>query len=232
MAARNELLLKSKVEVIEYAKRNPSQSSRKIAKVFNCGRTQIQGIFKKRDTILSEYEANAPASRKCHRGTEFSDVNEAMYRWYSLARQRNVPVSGPMLQEEARVIAVQMGHHQFKASNGWLESFKKRHNIRQFTISGEAAHVSEETVEGWHERVQSFMVGYKAEDVWNEEHFQRRRWVKKRKSARVGKKPRKGLLLHFLPMQLVVKSTQLSLGRLPNRGVSRELLRILRNQKE
>ena len=74
-----------------------------------------------------------------------------------------------MLQEEACVIAVQIANHQFKASNGWLESFKKHHNIRQFTISGEAADVSEETVEGWHERVQSLMVGYRAEDVWNED---------------------------------------------------------------
>ena len=204
MAARNELSLKSKVEVIEYAKRNPSQSSRKIAEVFNCGRTQIQGIFKKRDTILSEYEANAPASRKRHRGTEFSDVNEAMYRWYSLARQRNVPVSGPMLQEEARVIAVQMGHHQFKASNGWLESFKKRHNIRQFTISGEAADVSEETVEGWHERVQSFMVGYKAEDVWNEDEtgcFYRalpeKTLGEKKKECKGGKKAKERLTIAF-----------------------------------
>lgn len=199
MATRNELSLKRKVEVIEYAKRNPSHGSRKLAELFNCGRTQIQGIIKKKEAILSENEANAPASRKRHRGTEFSDVNDAMYRWYSLARQRNVPVSGPMLQEEARVVAVQMGHHQFKASNGWLESFKKRHNIRQFVVSGEAGDVSEETVEGWHERVKSFMVGYKAEDVWNEDEtgcFYRalpeKTLGEKKKSAKVGKKPKKG----------------------------------------
>ena len=118
---------------------------------------------------MREYEANAPASRKRHRGTEFSDVNEAMYTWYTLARERNVPVSGPMLQEEARIIAKQMGHHQFKASNGWLESFKKHHNIKQFKVSGESADVSEETVEGWHERIKTLMVGYKAEDIWNED---------------------------------------------------------------
>ena len=53
MAARNELSLKCKVEVIEYANKNPSQSSRKIAEVFNCGRTQIQGIIKKMEVILS-----------------------------------------------------------------------------------------------------------------------------------------------------------------------------------
>ena len=48
----------------------------------------------------------ANALRNRHRGTEFSNINEAMYRWYSLARQRNVPVSGPMLKEEALVLAV------------------------------------------------------------------------------------------------------------------------------
>ena len=42
MAARNELSLKRKVEVIECANKNPSQSSRKIADVFNFGRIQIQ----------------------------------------------------------------------------------------------------------------------------------------------------------------------------------------------
>ena len=48
MAARKELSLKHKVEVIEYANKNPSQSSHKIAQVFHCGHTQIQGIITKR----------------------------------------------------------------------------------------------------------------------------------------------------------------------------------------
>ena len=101
---------------------------------------------------MSQYEScSTPASRKRCRGTSFNDIDEAMYRWYSLATSCNVPVSVPMLQEEARLIAAEMGHHDFKASNGWLESFKKRHNIRQFTISGEVGDVSEETVEGWFE---------------------------------------------------------------------------------
>jgi len=120
MAAGNDLSLKHKVEVVKCENKSPSQSSRKIAKVFNCERMQIQGIIKK-----NKYEANAPGSRKHHCGTEFSDINKALYKWYCLARQRNVPVSGQMLKEEALVLAVQMGHHQFKASNCWLESFIK-----------------------------------------------------------------------------------------------------------
>ena len=104
-----------------------------------------------------------------------------MYRWYTLARQHNLPVSRPMLEEEARVIAARLGHHQLKVSNGWLESFKKYHNIRRFTFSVEAADVSEETYEGRHERAQSFMVdinqkmfGTRTKLLASIEHFQRR----------------------------------------------------------
>lgn len=148
MSTRNDLSLARKVEVIEYRKKNPTLGSRKIAEVFKCGRTQIQNIIKNKEAILTEYEANAPASRKRHCGGEFEDINEVVYTWYSLARQRSVPVTGPMLQEEARIIAKKIGHLRFRASNCGLDSFKKRHNIRQFTVSGEVAYVSDETVEG------------------------------------------------------------------------------------
>ena len=36
-----------KVEAIEYVKKNPLQSSHKIAQVFNCGCTQIESILTK-----------------------------------------------------------------------------------------------------------------------------------------------------------------------------------------
>ena len=51
------------------------------------------------------------------------------------------------------VIAARLGHYQFKASNGWLENFNKRHNIKQFIVSGKVEDVSEKTVKGWHENI-------------------------------------------------------------------------------
>ena len=111
------------MEVIDYNKKHPLISSRKLADIFGCGMSQIQSILKKKDDIIFEYETNAPASRKHHRGTNFKQVNEVVLKWYTLARQRNVPISGPMLQEEAQQIAAKLGCREFKASNGWLESF-------------------------------------------------------------------------------------------------------------
>ena len=100
MVTRSDLSLECKVEVIEYRKKNPTLGSRKIAEFFKCEHTQIQNMINNKETILREYEANAPESRKRHHGGEFEDINEVTFMWYSLVRQCCVPVSGPMLQEE------------------------------------------------------------------------------------------------------------------------------------
>ena len=42
MSKRRELTLKQKVEVIEYVKSNRGVGARKVADIFECGKTQIQ----------------------------------------------------------------------------------------------------------------------------------------------------------------------------------------------
>lgn len=166
---RNTLCLADKMKVIEYAKQNSSAETRKIAEVFKCGRTQIQMILKNRESITHDYETNAPADRKCLRGPQYEDINSTFYDWYSLARQRLVPVSGPMLQEEALIVASRLGINDFKASNGWLGRFKERHNIKQLVVSGESGDVNEETVTAWRERLVTLVRGYSVEDIWNKD---------------------------------------------------------------
>ena len=202
---RNELDLKEKFEVITYAKNNPGAGERKIASVFKCGKTQIQRILCNKEKIVAAYETNEPGERKRCRAATFTDVNEAVYKWYLLARQRNIPVSGPMLQEEACEIATRLDPSTtFKASNGWLDSFKKRHNIKQMTVSGECGDVRDETVSGWKERLKTLMIGYKPEDIWNTDEtgcFYRALPEKtlsdKKKECRGGKKAKERLTVAF-----------------------------------
>ena len=94
--------------------------------VFNCGRTQIQTILKNQESITHDYEANAFTARKHLHGPQYEDIDIAVYDWYSLARQRLVSVAGPMLQEEALIIASSLRINDFKASNGWFQRFKDR----------------------------------------------------------------------------------------------------------
>ena len=141
-----------------YARQNPNAGTRKIAGVFKCGRTQIQTILNAKESITQEFEANRTASRKRSRGAQYQDV------------ERLVPVTGPMLQEETLLIAKDLGiSDDFNASNGWLQRFKERHNIKQLVVSGESGDVSEETVSVWRERLQTLTQGYALKDIRNED---------------------------------------------------------------
>ena len=72
-----------------------------------------------------------------------------------------------MIQEEALLIAERLEIKDFTASNGWLEKFKKQHNICIMTVAGEEGDVRPETVESWSERAREITRGWSKEDIWN-----------------------------------------------------------------
>ena len=80
-AKRNTLCLADKMKVIKYAKQNQSAGTRKIADVFNCGRSQIQTILKNQESITHDYETNAPAARKSLHGPQYEDIDSTVYDW-------------------------------------------------------------------------------------------------------------------------------------------------------
>lgn len=164
---RKDLSASEKVQVIEYKKENPSAGVRSIAEKFDCSKSQIQSILAKKDEILEHYGANKNAHCKRARLSQLKNVDEATYEWYQKARSKNIPVTGPMLQEKAKRANEELGDATFKASNGWLDRFKKRYNITSKVISGEAGGVSEETVASWKERLPSILSGYSLENVLN-----------------------------------------------------------------
>jgi hypothetical protein len=54
-----------------------------------------------------------------------------------------------LIQEQALKFVKDLGVDQFKASNGWLQSFLKRHNIVFRTLSGESGDVNVTIVSEW-----------------------------------------------------------------------------------
>ena len=164
---RKDFTVSEKVQVIEYKKENPNASVRAIAEKFNCGKSQIQSILAKRTEILDEYSANKNALSKRARASQTQNINEATYEWYQKARLKNIPVTGPMLQEKAKQASEELGDSEFTASNGWLDRFKKRFNIKSKVISGEAGGVREETVTSWQERLPNILSGYSPENIFN-----------------------------------------------------------------
>jgi len=124
---RRDFIASEKVQVIEYKKENPNASVRAIAGKFDCGKSQIQSILAKRFTveILEDYSANKNAHSKRARTSPLKNVDEATYEWYQKARTKNIPVTGPMLQEKAKRASEELGDSTFKASNGSWTDLRK-----------------------------------------------------------------------------------------------------------
>ena len=188
MAARKRvhLSLEQKIEVIK-ASEQPER--------FSVGKTQIQTILKKKRELLDAYKANANSSRKrlCYHG-DHEDLDELTWCWFQLARSQNIPISGPMIQEQARDFARELGKDDFKASNGWLDRFKSRHNIGNAKLCGERADVDPVTVDSWKDRLPEITEYYTPNDIYNLDET--------------------GLFFHALPdKSLVVKGSNCAGGK-------------------
>ena len=61
---KNTLSLGDRVKLIDYAKKNPSVGTRRIAEIFKCGRMQVQAILKAKESMIADFETNAHASNK------------------------------------------------------------------------------------------------------------------------------------------------------------------------
>lgn len=155
------LSLKLRVEVIRESYSGLSQ--RALALKFNCSKTQIQNILKDKDRLLREWKEGGSQFVKRKRKQRNENVNSFVWEWFKEARAKGLPLSGPILQEKAREFAAFFNIEKFNASNGWLDSFKKRHNIVFREILGE----SETEEADWRLRVSTMCESYALRDVFN-----------------------------------------------------------------
>ena len=81
-----------KYEVIKTAEREPKLGVRKLAELFQCGKTQVSTILKNKEAVRKLYESNASSSlcqaRKRNRTSEYADLNDALYQWYQCVLRR------------------------------------------------------------------------------------------------------------------------------------------------
>ncbi|KAL4121977.1 hypothetical protein QTP88_014392 [Uroleucon formosanum] len=78
-----------------------------------------------------------------------------------------MPISGPILKEKAEYFATQFGYSNFKASQGWLENWKNRHNIIFRKICGESASVNDSLCNEWLGKLTNIIKEYSPDDVFN-----------------------------------------------------------------
>jgi hypothetical protein len=167
MSTRIDLPLIKKVELIRDSERNESQ--RDLATKYEISKGAVFNILKRKQEYLADYESNQCSETKRKIKDEMGKkIDDETYSWFVAQRAKNLPISGPILQEKARQIATELDDKSvFVASNGWLEKFKIRHGISYRTICGESAAVNPVITKEWMNRLPTIIDGYDCSDIFN-----------------------------------------------------------------
>ncbi|KAJ8897590.1 hypothetical protein PR048_002939 [Dryococelus australis] len=66
-----------------------------------------------------------------------SSSKRAFPKTEGLGQKYNIPLSAPLIRKKTLEMAKETGFEDFKASMGWLDKFRTRHNISYKNICGE-----------------------------------------------------------------------------------------------
>lgn len=125
---RRALLLRERVQVIEMYNTKPRPNYDSLAKMFNCGRSQIKNILRQKGQILQEYQKD-PDSDRVRRLVPpiLLALNSIVHEWLKRALGYKTPFGGELILEQAVRVAKFLDFDEFEPSKAWLRSFKRRH---------------------------------------------------------------------------------------------------------
>ncbi|XP_031549387.1 tigger transposable element-derived protein 6-like [Actinia tenebrosa] len=98
---------------------------------------------------------------------KYERLNDLTWQWFQRARSKNIPISGPIIQEKACQFAKELDIANFKGSNSWLDRWKPCYYIKAFQICGESAEVDTETVDEYKQRIPGIVEEYLPENIFN-----------------------------------------------------------------
>lgn len=129
----NSMTVQQKFNILE--SQEHEKSLQKIAEMHNCSRSAIQKINEDRDAIilcyqrLLEQNMDPNEHKKVKPNVKSVDLEHHMCNYVLESRQRGEELTGTAIKQRALEFAQQLGLNDFKASDGWLEKFKQRHNV-------------------------------------------------------------------------------------------------------
>ena len=157
--------LKKKIKLIKFSESN---SIRTRANNFNVGIGTVVRIKQRKDEYLKMYEENLNEEwlRK-RRKTEFFEINYLVWSWFLKVRAAKIPLSGPLIQESALELSKKLNKPNFKASNGWLESFCKSKNISFLSLNGESGSADAESAIDFQNKLEELCCSFTPENISN-----------------------------------------------------------------
>jgi len=144
---RSAISVSLKHEICEWAKKNSNKRHHEIAKHFNeknltlnIDRSTITKILTNSENWNAAIEIESSKEIFRHRGVKFPILDNAMNLWVENVMTGGVILTDLLIKEKAKFFAnaFNIQEDELVFSNGWLDRFKKRNNIRQHRMHGES----------------------------------------------------------------------------------------------
>ena len=85
---------------------------------------------------------------------------------------KHIPVNGIIIKEKPLSLAKSLELTNFRASDGWLDKWKQRHNVTFKAVSGEGNAVTPEMTASWSETyLPTILSKYELKDIYNADEF-------------------------------------------------------------
>eukprot|EP00794_Sanderia_malayensis_P019313 gene19313-biopygen16194 len=123
-----------------------------VAEKYGVPRNTVSTWLASREKIVAAYESGGVnPKRQKMRKADNENLDKAVYAWFQNTRANNVPVSGVILKNKALEFATSLHLPDFRASDGWLDRWKARHNVTFRYVSGEEKSCTQEMTAPWEE---------------------------------------------------------------------------------
>uniref|UniRef100_A0A8C4SMY0 HTH CENPB-type domain-containing protein n=1 Tax=Erpetoichthys calabaricus TaxID=27687 RepID=A0A8C4SMY0_ERPCA len=161
--------LKEKLEVLK--RLHKGESATQLSKEFGVGKATISDWKKNRGKIeqfCTTTSEKTIEKRSKTTVSSYEKLDEALFLWFTQERQKGISITGPLIQEKALQLNKLMdGDVSFTASCGFLDRWKKRHGIRQLTITGEKLSADNEAAVEYLEEFKCIISSYSPQQVYN-----------------------------------------------------------------
>ncbi|XP_048759404.1 tigger transposable element-derived protein 6-like [Ostrea edulis] len=160
---RTDLTLATKYEIYKLLDQKVSQSE--IGRRYGLVQSTISTISKNHTKIKENYESSGNSERKRHRSGKNAQLDDALKEWFQTARQRDIPISGPILQEKAINFAKRMNVSDFNAR---VHLAPKVFSRSWDPVHGEKKDADKDSADRWITDVLPELTReYSADDIYN-----------------------------------------------------------------
>lgn len=164
---RKSLTAAQKKEVCLKKISTPSLKQKELAKEYDVSEGMISDILKEKDRWLAIDADTYQAGLRREKKALFPIIEEALSLWLEKALQAGLIITDNILLTKALEFAFLCKEEKFKGSNGWIDNFKKRHNLRQYNIHGEAASAPIQDLDTMRENLRQTLRDYDPENIFN-----------------------------------------------------------------